>query len=122
MVSLDGINEVARTKLTGGRSLRWRIEDSPYDEALHVYLLDSSGSVVDAIEASAPMTPGILHILASDHRQADFRFFKNDLVYRLSLRDEAAISFSLALPPGFRYKRTFKPHWLMVGILREEPG
>ena len=55
-MTLDGENELARHPLTGGRTLVWRDDGSPYDNTLQVYVLAADGSIIDALEAGAAFT------------------------------------------------------------------
>ena len=113
-MKLDGENEVARHSLAEGRALVWRDEGSPYDNGLHVYVLAANGEVIDAVEASAPMTPGILEIRQARDGVVDFCFFRNDKTYRLTVGDTPKLGLSLGLPTGFRYKSALARHILFV--------
>jgi hypothetical protein len=113
-MTLDGESELDRHTLPDGQVLVWRDEGSPYHNVLHVYALDAYGAVIDAVEAGAPMADGILQIRQVSGRVIDFGFFANDKTYRLIVGQAPALRAPLSLPPGFRYKSTFRRHILHV--------
>lgn len=62
-------------------------EDVPYEEALHVYLLDDRLRILDELELSNTYTPGILRdlrVIAAD--ELEFAFFGEDR-WRLQVYD-----------------------------------
>ena len=50
---VDGVLLEAQFERDDGSVLLLLTEDSPYDELLHVYLLDGGGALVDALEAGS---------------------------------------------------------------------
>lgn len=116
-MTLDGENELARHLLSGGRTLVWRDEGSPYDNSLHVYLLAADGTVLDAVEASAAMSTGLLEIKRANGDVVDFGFFTNNQTYRLVVEPLPTLRLPLSLPVGFRYKRALARHTLSVTTL-----
>lgn len=116
-MTFEGENEIARHPIALGRTLIWRDEGSPYDNALHVYLLASDGSVVDAIEAGASLTVGLLEIHNVDTTGVDFSFYKNDQCYRLSVSDSLHLRLPFHMPIGFRYKSMLTRHLLSISVL-----
>ena len=113
-MTLDGENEVARHALPHGRTLVWRDDGSPYDNSLHVYVLAADGAVIDAVEAGAALTTGILEIRQARDGVFDFGFFTNGKTYRLSVGMAPRLRLPLSLPMGFRYKSALKRHIVSV--------
>ena len=116
-MTLEGENEVARQVLSGGRTLVWRDDGSPYDNSLHVYALAPGGDVIDAVEAGAAMTPGLLEIRQARDGVVDFSFFINHKTYRLTVGRTPRLRLPLSLPTGFRYKSALSRHILFVSTL-----
>lgn len=112
--TLDGENEIARHALSQGRTLVWRDEGSPYDNRLHVYVLAADGAVIDAAEAGAALTTGVLEFRSTPGDSVDFGFFNNDQTYRLSVDSAASMRLPLALPMGFGYKHALQRHVLCI--------
>jgi hypothetical protein len=102
----------AEQELEDGRQLVWLTEASPYEEGLHVYLLSAAGEILDEIEAGADFAPGILRIEALGSSSVHFTFFKNDVRYRLDVAPRPKLF--RPLPTGWRYKRRFRRHFLVV--------
>jgi hypothetical protein len=116
-VEVEGIILEAQFELEGGCVLIWLTDDSPYDEGLHVYLLDQNDTISDALEAGADFAPGILKIANSGDDWVEFEFFSNDSIYRLEVAKEA--SLRLLLPAGWKYKKFFSLHRLQVQEMRK---
>lgn len=111
-VEVEGSVLEKQYELEGGCVLIWLTDDSPYDEGLHVYLVDQSDSILDAVEAGADFTSGILKIVDTGTDWVEFEFFSNDSVYRLQVTEEAG--FRMLLPMGWKYKKAFSLHRLVV--------
>lgn len=65
----------AQLELQNGWVLILTTENSPYDEALHLTLLDKNFDVLDQVELSEDMTPGIvkdIKIMDGEHLQFMF--------------------------------------------------
>lgn len=116
-VAVDGSVLEAQLETPAGDGLVFLTEDSPYDEALHVYLLSPEGAIEDALEASATFSAGTLELVRLGVDDVDLRFFRNDVVYRLSLGPPG---LRLAAPAGWRYKRRLARHQLAVHALAQE--
>ncbi|MDH3595570.1 MAG: hypothetical protein OEU09_20405 [Rhodospirillales bacterium] len=57
------------------RYLLFVSDDIPYEEGLHIYLVDAAGAVLDGLEIGAPYTPGLLEdVVASGPDKVDFSF------------------------------------------------
>ncbi len=108
---LPGQRLEAQFELRDGRSLLWITDDSPYDEGLHVYLVDAGGHLEDAVEAEAPFAPGILRIERTGADWVEFQFFKNDQRYRLTVTDPR---WRFRLPAGWSYRPRLGVHRLRV--------
>jgi hypothetical protein len=98
-----------------GETLLWMTEDSPYEEGLHIYLLGPTGAVLDAMEAGAPFSPGILKMKDTGGRWLEFEFFETGALYRLQVEDR----FGLRWPAtaGFKYKHPLAKHRLVVKVI-----
>ncbi|MCR6650027.1 MAG: hypothetical protein NVV73_00390 [Cellvibrionaceae bacterium] len=62
-------------ELQNGWYLIFTTENSPYDEALHITLLDQRFEILDQVELSQDMTPGIvkdIQIIDADRMQFNF--------------------------------------------------
>jgi hypothetical protein len=84
---------------------------------LHVYLLSPAGRIVDAVEAGAPYTPGILEIRETGPDWVRFSLFTDATVYRLDIRAHARALFRM--PRGWRYKALLARHRLVVSVVEE---
>src|SRR5258708_35796771 len=98
--------------LADGGAVLWLTESSPYDEGLHIYLVDMQGSIVDAMAAGAAFTGGVLEIKSFGDEWCEFEFFRNHVIYRLNVDREPV--FRLPLPTGWRYKQAFRKHRLSL--------
>jgi hypothetical protein len=114
---LQGVFLEAQFELGDGRGLLWLTEDSPYEEGLHIYLLGRDGGLEDAVEAGATFSPGLLELGERGEDHVEFAFFRNGVVYRLEVAREAR--FRVRLPVGWRYKRLWATHRLVVTIARQ---
>ena len=75
----------AQMELQNGWYLILTTEDSPYDEALHATLLDQRFEVLDQVEVSQDMTPGIIKDLKSIGDWALQFSFNRDKPYVLEI-------------------------------------
>ena len=111
-LEVQGVILEAQFKLEDGSTLIWLTEDSPYDEGLHVYLIDENNNILDALETNSIFTPGILKITKTGKNWVEFEFFSNDSIYRLEVKKMA--SFRMSLPRGWKYKSLLKLHQLTI--------
>lgn len=111
-LELEGSVIEAQFELEDGCVLIWFTDDSPYDEGLHVYLVDENDTISDALEGGADFTPGILKIVKTGKDWVEFEFFSNDRIYRLEVEKQARPR--VLLPPGWKYKKWFSLHRLTV--------
>lgn len=113
---LDGLQLEAQFD-NEGETLLWMTEDCPYEEGLHIYLMDATGTVLDAMEAGAPYSPGILKMKEASGRWLEFEFFLTGALYRLEVED----TFGLRWPAtrGFKYKSLRAKHRLAVKVIRK---
>ncbi len=56
-----------------------------WDDALNIYLLDSSGKVLDAMTGGGLMSIGVFKARECGERTLDFTFFSNDTISRLTV-------------------------------------
>ena len=116
-MEVEGTVLETQFELEDGCVLIWCTDDSPYDEGLHVYLVDENDSVLDALEAGADFTPGILKIAKTGEDWVEFEFFSNDSIYRLEITKEPGLR--VLLPAGWKYKKFLGLHRLMVYEMRK---
>ncbi len=109
---VDGKILEAQFELNDGETLLWLTDDSPYDEGLHVYLINRDDEAEDALEAGAVFAPGILQIISAKENAVIFKFFKNDVKYKLSVEKQPRIKFSLL--EGWKYKSLLAKHRLTI--------
>jgi hypothetical protein len=64
-VRVDGIPLEAQWRVGSGYLL-FLTDDSPFEEGLHIYLLDDGKRVVEGLEVAAPYAPGILTDAATE--------------------------------------------------------
>ncbi|MEJ7616696.1 MAG: hypothetical protein WKF30_06940 [Pyrinomonadaceae bacterium] len=117
---VEGVILEAQFELSDGCVLILMTDDSPYDEGLHVYLLEQDDSIEDALEAGAIFgmgSPGILKIAKTGMDWVEFEFFLNGSVYRLEVVRQARLR--LRLPMGWRYKKLLSRHRLMVRAVQK---
>ncbi len=114
-LKLDGLILDAQFGLTDG-SLLWITEDSPYDERLYIYWLDTDNRVADAVMSNTNFTPGILNIIEYAERSVDFIFFNNDVTYRVTVLEKPRLNFTT--PSGWSYRRLWRSHQLVIEALK----
>src|SRR5690606_13483269 len=68
----------AQLELQNGWALILTTENSPYDEALHVTLLDKNLEVLDQVELYQDMTPIVSGIEIIDNERLKFMFNRAD--------------------------------------------
>lgn len=74
-INIPGSVLEAQIELENGWYLILTTENSPYDEALHITLLDQYLEILDQVELSQGMTPGIvknIQIIDAEHMQFNF--------------------------------------------------
>jgi len=62
-------------------------DDNPFEEVLHIYLLDLELNVLDELDLCQPYTPGVYQLHRHDDRHISFRFF-DDRLWSLQIREE----------------------------------
>jgi hypothetical protein len=94
-------------------------DDCPYEEGLHIYLLNAERLLLDALELGAPYTPAILdNVIAETETALTFSFFGNDQ-WRLDMRRVPRFSLHYAMFSPLKYKRRFlAKRWLDLRRLR----
>jgi hypothetical protein len=93
-VMVDGVRLEKQFEV-GLRYLVFLTEDCPYEEGLHIYLLDAERRPLDGLELSFPYTMGILGAVQPQGETAlTFSFFGGDC-WRLQVRDrpKAGLNF-----------------------------
>jgi hypothetical protein len=75
---VDGVSLERQWRVAPGYLL-FLTEDSPFEEGLHIYLLDDDKRVVDALELSGPYASAILKdAVAEGDATVSFSFFGDD--------------------------------------------
>lgn len=62
-------------------------DDNPFEEVLHIYLLDLELNVLDELELSQPYTPGVYQLHRHHEQGISFRFF-DEGIWSLLIRQE----------------------------------
>lgn len=99
-IAVPGLLLEAAYETADGNRLLWLSDDCPFEEGLHILLLDRSGQVLDAVESRTVYTAAFLKIRTAARDHIDFTFL-NEERYRLSVNPSARIRF--ALPRGWAY-------------------
>ena len=85
-VRVDGVTLDAQVEVDEGYLL-FLTEDSPFEEGLHIYLLDRDRRIVDGVEMAGPYASGILRdVIREDDRAVSFSFFGDDR-WRVDVND-----------------------------------
>jgi len=117
---VDGVLLEAQFEHDDGSVLLLLTEDSPYDELLHVYLLDGRGAPVDALEAgsrSGLSGAGILELRRHGDDWLELGFLKGSPDCRIQLLAQPQIR--VLAPQGWRYKKLLSKHRLRVVELEQ---
>jgi hypothetical protein len=98
-VRVDGVSLEHQLQLPAGHLL-FLTEESPFEEGLHIYLLDHEKRIVDGLELGAPYASGILgDVTPEGDRAVSFSFFGGDR-WRLEVNEK---------PLGFFASRVSAP-------------
>jgi hypothetical protein len=98
-IRVDGVTLEHQVQLPAGYLL-FLTEDRPYEERLHIYLLDRDRQVIDGLELAAPYAAGILsHVTSEGDDAVSFSFFGDDR-WRVEVNDT---------PLGFLARRVSAP-------------
>ena len=81
-----------------GRSLLLLTDDSPYEECLHILLLDENYGLLDSINIGAPYTPGILENVRPQQDRLTFEMY--GYFWRMNIHHNAKLWPAFALPRG----------------------
>ncbi|GEM_PF-1608604 len=73
-------------------------EDSPYEECLHILLLDNNCGLLDSIDIGAPYTPGILENVHPEQDHLKFEMY--GYIWRIKIHRNAKRWPAFALPRG----------------------
>jgi len=108
----DGTILEGQYELPDGHSLICLSDESIYDAGLHLHLMTTDGRIEDVMEGGGFFCPGYFQARNLLDDSLDFRFFTNDLVYRVNVLPQSRFRF--ILPPGWRYKHRLRPHRLTL--------
>jgi hypothetical protein len=87
-VRVDGVTLEHQLQVPAGYLL-FLTEDSPFEEGLHIYLLDRDRRIVDGLELASRYAPGMLREIAAEPDGAvSFSFFGEDR-WRVAVNDTA---------------------------------
>jgi hypothetical protein len=106
----------AQFQLQPGFYLLFFTDNSPYEEALQIMLLDSRLEFLDGLELGQPYTPGVLSgIHAESEQRILFDFFEGTRLL-LSIHPEGTFHLSRRLPSFAKplKGRFFSRHYLTV--------
>lgn len=100
---------------TGGRYVLFVTEDVPYEESLHILLIDSDLSVLDSVELSAHYTPGIFENVAIVEPDIiEFSFFDRAEKWRLKIVDTPRRQLWGNKHPVKRHSPFLHKQWLVL--------
>jgi hypothetical protein len=114
-VTFAGTVLEAQFALDGAESLLILSDADPYDAGLHIYLLNSAGEIIDALEGGGAFQPGVFRLHATLASALRFEFFTNDVIYQLTVAPQAEVHFIAA--SGWRYKNKLKLHRFTIVAL-----
>lgn len=118
-VELDGFVLEAQFAC-GTRHLVFTTEDVPYEECLHIHLLDARLQVLDHLALSAWYSPGILRRLEiAGPRTLRFSFFDADERWSLAVFDAAQWRPGFGRHPVQRRAGFWSRRWLQLERLRD---
>lgn len=113
-VELDGLVLEAQFAC-GERHLVFTTEDVPYEECLHIHLLDARLQVLDHLALSAWYSPGILQRLEiAGPRRLSFAFFGADERWCLTVSDAACWRPWFGRHPVQRRAGFWRRRWLQL--------
>jgi hypothetical protein len=85
-VRVDGVTLEYQLQLPAGHLL-FLTEDSPFEEGLHIYLLNRDKRIVDGLELAGPYASGILRdVMSEPDGTVSFSFFGDDR-WRVAVND-----------------------------------
>jgi len=99
-IAVPGLLLEAAYETSDRNRILWLTDDCPFEEGLHILLLDPGGQVLDAIESKTFYTAGLLNIRSAVRDQIDFTFIER-IRYRLSVGSRPKLRFRL--PRGWAY-------------------
>jgi hypothetical protein len=113
-VDLPGAVLEARFR-AGDGFLVFLTEDTPFEEALHIHLLDSALRLQDSLELSAPYTPGVLtNLSVTGANELSFAFFGATDLWRLSVLAQPTRLLWGHRPPVRRARPLLRKTWLRL--------
>jgi hypothetical protein len=98
-----------------GGFLVFLTEDTPYEEALHIHLLDGGLTLRDSLELSAPYAAAVLANLAiTPADEITFSFFDKTDCWRLTVLAQPAWLLWGSRPPVRRARPLLRKTWLKL--------
>lgn len=99
----------------GGMYVLFVSEDVPFEEALHILLIDSDLSVLDSAELSADYTPGIFENVAIiEPDMVEFSFFDRTERWRLKILETPRRQLWGSKYPVKRHSPFLHKQWLAL--------
>jgi len=113
-IVVDGLMLEKQIQLSAGYLLLLT-ENCPYEEGLHIYLLDQDLRVLDGIELSQPYAPALLSGFTCDAENSfSFSFFGEER-WRLALLKSPARMLNIAVFSAVKHKGGWFPVcWLSL--------
>ena len=108
--TFDGTILDAQYDLADSRSVLCLGYASLYDASFNIYLISADGAIEDSLEGGGFFLSGKYEEKKLGDSTLDFKFFENDVVYRLSVLPRSRFCFSLPRP--WRYKARLSAHSL----------
>jgi len=105
--------------ISGSRYVLFLSEGTPYEEALHILLLDADVQVLDALELSAAYTPGMLRNVSVVQPNAiRFSFFEPGETWHLEVAERPHVRLWGNRHPVKRTAPLLHRTWLTLARLR----
>ena len=110
--TFDGTLLDAQYDLPDSRSVLCLGYASLDDAGFNIYLTSADGAIEDAIGGGTLFLSGGYEERRVGDGTLDFKFFDNDIIYRLSVLPQSRFRFFLPRP--WHYKHRLRPHQLML--------
>lgn len=112
-VRVDGVTLEEQVHLPAGYLL-FLTEDSPFEEGLHIYLLDRERRLVDGLELAGPYASGILRdVVREGDAAVSFSFFGADR-WRLDVHDRPLGMFAARVSAPVKRKSGLDGHRVLT--------
>ncbi|WP_406609463.1 hypothetical protein [Agarivorans sp. JK6] len=89
-------------------------DDSPYEETLHISLVDKDLKLVEQVELYKPYTPGVLKDVVAKDNLIQFEFWQG-VFHQVTIENQKKLRFSRFFPQaGCHYSNKFEASYLTI--------